>query len=125
LIAPCEVAVKTVSPALRALLAQTLLDKHELKEVEVAHVLGISQSAVSKYSKKVRGTTIPIGGIPEIQTITDQMATMLLSDQVQQTEVMKLFCQACALIRSKGLMCELCRQNQNPGIDGCDFCRSL
>ncbi len=122
MIAPCEVAVKTVSPALRALLAQTLLQKHELKEIEVAQVLGVSQSAVSKYNKKVRGTTIPLDGLPEIHAITDQMATLLLANPIQQLEVMKLFCQACALIRSKGLMCELCQQNQAPKIVGCDFC---
>jgi predicted transcriptional regulator len=122
LLTPCEVAVKTVSPALRALIAQNLLEKHDFKETEVADVLGISQSAVSKYNKKVRGTTIPINGIPEIQTITEQMVTHLLASPVQQMEVMKLFCQACSIIRSKGLMCELCQQNQKPSIDNCDFC---
>ena len=93
-----------------------------MKEVEVAQVLGVSQSAVSKYSKGVRGTTISLDGLPEIQVITDQMASLLLASPIQQLEVMKLFCQACALIRSKGLMCELCQQNQTPKIDGCDFC---
>jgi uncharacterized protein len=123
LLTPCEVAVKTVSPAIRALLAQTLLEKHEMKETQVAQVLGITQSAVSKYSNKVRGTTIPIDNIPEVQEITNQMATLLLASPVQQMEVMKLFCQACTLIRSKGLMCPLCQQNQKPTIDGCDYCQ--
>jgi uncharacterized protein len=123
LLTPCEVAVKTVSPAIRALLAQTLIEKHEMKETQVAQVLGITQSAVSKYSNKVRGTTIPIDNIPEVQTITNQMVTLLLASPIQQMEVMKLFCQACTLIRSKGLMCPLCQQNQKPPIDGCDFCQ--
>jgi predicted transcriptional regulator len=122
LLTPCEVAVKTVSPSIRALLALTLIEKHEMKETQVAQILGITQSAVSKYNKKVRGTTIPIEKIPEIQTIANQMITMLLSNPVQQMEVMKLFCQACSLIRSKGLMCPLCQQNQKPKIDDCDFC---
>ena len=122
MLTPCEVAVKTVSPSIRALLAQTLIDKHEMKETQVAQILGITQSAVSKYNKKVRGTTIPIENIPEIQTITNQMITLLLDNPVQQMEVMKLFCEACALIRSKGLMCPLCQQNHKPKIDGCDFC---
>jgi len=125
LLTPCEVAVRTVSPALRALIAQTLLEKHDLKEVEVAQVLGISQSAVSKYNRRVRGTTIPIDAIPEIQTITSKMATMLLTNPVQQMEIMRLFCQACTLIRSKGLMCELCQQNQKPTINNCAFCGIL
>ena len=122
MLTPCEVAVKTVSPAIRALLAQTLIEKHELKENQVAEILGVTQSAVSKYNKKVRGTAIPMENIPEIQTITNQMIPLLLAKPIQHMEVMNLFCQACAMIRSKGLMCALCQQNQKPKIDSCDFC---
>jgi predicted transcriptional regulator len=125
LLTPCEVAVKTVSPAIRALLAQTLIEKHEMKEIEVAQLLGITQSAVNKYNKKVRGTTIPINDIPEVQGITSQMISLLLTSPVQQMELMKLFCQACNIIRSKGLMCPLCQPNQKPAVDGCDFCTKL
>jgi uncharacterized protein len=122
MLTPCEVAVKTVSPALRALLAQNLMEKHEMKETQVAQILGVTQSAVSKYSRGVRGTTIPMDNIPEIQTLANQMITHLLATPIQQVEVMKLFCQACTLIRSKHLMCPLCQQNQNPKVDGCSFC---
>jgi predicted transcriptional regulator len=122
LLTPCEVAVKTVSPAIRALLAQTLIDEHKLKEMKVAEILGITQSAVSKYNKKVRGTTIPIENLPEIQPIANQMVSLLLANPVPRIEIMNLFCQACILIRSKGLMCPLCQQNQKPRIDDCNFC---
>lgn len=125
MLTPCEVAVKTVSPAIRALLAQTLLDKHDLNETQIAEILGISQSAVSKYSKKVRGTTIPIDKISEVQGIVTQMAIILRTQPLhlaQQTQVMQLFCKACIVIRSKGLMCVLCQQNQKPKLENCHFC---
>ena len=122
MLAPCEVAVKTVAPAIRAQVAQALIQQHEMNQVDVAKILGITQSAVSKYYKKVRGTTITLENIPELQTITNQIVALLLANPVQQVEVTKLFCQACTLIRSQGLMCPLCQQNQNPKIDGCDFC---
>jgi predicted transcriptional regulator len=122
MLTPCEVAVKTVSPAIRALLAQTLLEQYGMKEIDVAQVLGISQSAVSKYNRKVRGTTIPIENIPELQTITNQMIPLLLANPVEQCKVMTLFCQACSLIRSQGLMCPLCQQNQKFKNENCDFC---
>jgi predicted transcriptional regulator len=108
---------------MRALLAQILIEKHGLKEIQVAQLLGITQSAVSKYSKKLRGKTLPLESIPEIQTITDQMVNLLLATPVDQTQVMLLFCQACTIIRSKGLMCPLCQQNQKNKIDNCNFCR--
>jgi uncharacterized protein len=122
MLTPCEVAVKTVSPALRALMAQTLIEKHNMNQIDVARVLGITQSAVSKYNKKVRGTTIPIDNIPQVQDLTDQMIALLLANPVQQMEVMNLFCQACTIIRSQGLMCQLCQQNQTPKVESCDFC---
>ncbi len=125
MLTPCEVVVKTVSPAIRAFLAQTLLEKHDLKENQVAQILGITQSAVSKYNKKARGTIISMENIPEIRPITDQMATLLLTDPVEQKKVMTLFCEACSMIRSKGLMCPMCQQNQKPKIDYCDFCHEL
>jgi predicted transcriptional regulator len=125
MLTPCEVAVKTVSPAIRSLIAQNLLEKHNLNETQVANILGITQSAVSKYSNKVRGTTISIENIPEVQLLADQMVTRLLANPVEQTELMRLFCQTCTIIRQKGLMCPLCQQNQKVKIDGCDFCNQF
>lgn len=122
ILTPCEVAVKTVSPSIRALLAQTLLEKHNMNETQVANVLGITQSAVSKYSNGIRGTTIQLENIPEIQSLTDQIINRLLSDPVPQVELMQLFCRACTIIRRKGLLCPLCQQNQKIKIDNCDFC---
>jgi len=122
MLTPCEVVVKAVSPAIRALLAKTLLEKHGMKETQVAEILGVTQSAVSKYFQNARGTSIPLENITEIRTITDQMVALLLSEPTRQTEIMKLFCQACSLIRDKGLMCPLCQLNQKAKIENCDFC---
>ena len=121
---PCEVAVKTVAPAIRALVAKKLLENHKLKETQVANMLGVTQSAVSKYFKNIRGTTISIENIPEVQTITNQMVTLLLKNPSSQAELINLFCKVCALIRDKGLMCSLCQQNQKKKNVDCIFCQS-
>jgi len=102
-------------------MAQNLIEKHDMNQIEAARVLGVTQSAISKYNK-VRGTTIPLENVPQVQTLADQMITLLMATPVHQTDVMRLFCQACRLIRSQTLMCPLCQQNQDPIIDGCDFC---
>ena len=122
MLVPCEVATKTVVPAIRAFMAQTLTEKRDMSQKDAARVLGVSQSAISKYGNKVRGMTIPVETMPQMQALTDQMITLLMADPVQQMAVMQLFCQACTLIRAQGLMCPLCLQNQSPKIDGCDFC---
>jgi uncharacterized protein len=127
LLTPCEVAVKTVSPAIRALLAKTLLEQHNMKQIQVAETLGITQSAISKYFKNIRGTTISIEQVPEVQTIIGQMANLLIiqpTQASQQLELMHLFCQACTQVRHNGLMCPLCQQNMKIKIEDCTFCQN-
>jgi hypothetical protein len=125
LLIPCEVAVKTVLPSIRALMAKTLLEKHEMKEKQVAEILGLSQSAVSKYAKKVRGTTIAIENVAEVQTLADQIITFLIYEPDQKTQILKLFCQTCKIIREKGLMCQLCQKNAYKNwTETCAVCRS-
>ena len=123
LIIPCEIAVKSVIPAVKALMAEELVEKHGLKQDEVAEILGISQSAVSKYTRKVRGHVIKIEGTEEIQAPLDNVITLLVNRTSQRTEFLTLFCQICRVIREKRLMCELC-QKTDPAIEKeeCDFC---
>jgi predicted transcriptional regulator len=51
---PCEVGVKVVLPAIRALMARTIVEKHGMKERQAAEILGLSQSAISRYTSKQR-----------------------------------------------------------------------
>ena len=106
---PCEVGVQTVLPAIRALMARTIVEKHGMKEKQVAKVLGLSQSAISRYTTKNRGNIIAIENVPEVQTLINQMINLLLYGKSHQTkEILELLCQTCKIIREKGLMCELC-----------------
>ena len=49
---PCEIVVKTVLPVMRAMVAKELIKVYNLKQVEVADLIGVTQAAVSQY---VRG----------------------------------------------------------------------
>ena len=123
---PCEVVVQTVLPAIRALMARTILEKHGMKEQQVAELLGLSQSAISRYTTKNRGNIITIENVPEVQTLIDQMINLLLYGKPHQTtEILELLCQTCKIIREKGLMCELCQKKTRENIvEICAFCRS-
>ncbi|MBN1244739.1 helix-turn-helix domain-containing protein [Candidatus Bathyarchaeota archaeon] len=123
---PCEVGVQTVLPAIRALMARTILEKHGMKEKQVAEVLGLSQSAISRYTTKNRGNILTIENVPEVQTLIDQMINLLLYEkQHQTTEILELLCQTCKIIREKGLMCELCQKKTRENlVEICAFCRS-
>ena len=122
---PCEVGVKAVLPAIRALMARTIVEKHGMKETQVAEILGLSQSAISRYTSKDRGNTITIENVPEVQTLIDQMINLLLYNSHQKTELLELFCKTCKIIREKGLICQLCQEKiDSTDLEPCDFCRS-
>jgi predicted transcriptional regulator len=125
LIIPCEISSKSIIPAIKALMAEELVERHGLNQSQVAELLGISQSAVSKYTRKVRGHTIRIDHIEEIRPHIDSMITILVNGSPKRTELLKYFCQTCLTIRRKGPMCQFC-QKADPKIkiEECDFCFS-
>jgi predicted transcriptional regulator len=126
LIIPCEIAVKSVLPAIKALMAKELIEKHGLKQDEAAEILGISQSAVSKYTRKVRGYIMKIDDIQEIEPLIDKMIDLLVDGTYQRGDFLKYFCQTCMAIRKTTLMCQFC-QKTDPKIklEKCDFCTTL
>jgi hypothetical protein len=118
--------VKSVIPAVKALIAQELVEEHGLKQGDVAEILGISQSAVSKYTRKVRGYVIKVDNIEEIQPLIDNIVILLMGKTRQRTEFLQLFCQACIVIRKTNIMCEFCRKSDPKiKIEECGFCTSL
>jgi hypothetical protein len=123
LIIPCEIAAKSVTPAVKALLAKELVEKHGMKQNEAAELLGMSQSAVSKYTRKVRGYVIKVDNIEEIEPLVDEMISLLKSGTYQRAKFLKLFCQTCIIIRKTRVMCQFC-QKTDPKIkiEKCGFC---
>jgi predicted transcriptional regulator len=123
LIVPCEIAVKSVIPAVRALMAKELVEKHGLKQEEAAEILGVSQSAVSKYTRKVRGYVIKVDDLEEIEPLIDEMIDLLVSGTYRREALLKCFCQTCVLIRKTSLMCQFCQKaDQKINIEECGFC---
>jgi len=125
LIIPCEIAVKSVIPAIKAAIVKQLINQYNLKQNQVAELLGISQSAVSKYIRQVRGYTIKMENIKEIQPLINKMTNILIEKRDKRMEFLQIFCQTCLLIRRMGLMCDFCRKTE-PKLtaEECKFCLS-
>jgi len=117
--------VKSVIPAIKATIAKELVETHNLKQGQVAQLLAVSQSAVSKYTRKIRGHTININHAEEVQPLINKMINLLLEEKPQRAEFLNLFCETCKVIRKKGLMCHFC-QKTDPKIqiEQCKFCLS-
>jgi predicted transcriptional regulator len=126
LLLPCEVGVKTILPAVKAIMARNIVGKHGFKEKETAALLGLSQSAVSRYVTRNRGNhLLEIEKAVDVQTLIDQMVAYLVKEPEKKREIMLLFCKTCKTIREKGLMCSLCKKEMTTEwAQACAFCQA-
>ena len=105
---PCEVAVKSVIPAIRSAIARELTQNYGLKQKDAGKLLGITQTAVSKYTRFYRGTVIEVQKIEEANVILKETVHLLANGQMNKYELTEKLCTICGIIREKGIMCELC-----------------
>ncbi len=115
-ILPCEVAVKSVIPAIRSAIARELTESHGLKQKEAAQLLGITQTAVSKYTKHCRGAIFEVTDVEGVQPILTKTVFLLANGEMDKYELAEKLCSICGIIRQSGLMCILCRVS-DPDID--------
>ncbi|HEX9197340.1 MAG TPA: helix-turn-helix domain-containing protein [Candidatus Bathyarchaeia archaeon] len=122
MIIPCEIASKSVIPAIRAMVARELIEQYGMKQEQVAVRLGVTQAAVSKYQHQVRGEAIQLESAPEVQRMSRDIASML-SKSPSPIAVSQKLCQACTDIRALGLMCETCHK-VDPAwdVEHCTIC---
>ena len=122
---PCEIAVKSVIPAIRAHIAKELVQTYRMKQTDVADVLGITQTAVSKYISNVRGQAIQIDHTEEIQSMMNDVASQITSEKISRSELVLKFCSICRAVRRNGLMCKLCEiSNRELDVKHCIICKT-
>lgn len=123
MLVPCEISIKCILPAVRALIAKELMTKYELKQVEAAKLLGVSQPAVSLYYRQMRGKAIDLENDAEIMNLIENLAAFLSKGEPSHRDFIPMFCEICRAIRAKGLMCKL-HKAFDPAIDieKCELC---
>ena len=104
---PCEVAVKSLVPALRSAIARELAQSYGLKQKDVARLLGVTQTAVSKYTRHVRGIVLKVEEVEEIQPTLKEIVVSLVNGRMSKYELVARFCVACEVLRRRGLMLSL------------------
>ena len=121
---PCEVAVRSVVPAIRSAIARELTQSCGLKQKDVAMLLGVTQTAVSKYTRQIRGIVLKVEDIEEVQPILEQVVASLAKRRMSKYELVERLCTVCQIIREKGLMCEICRRSDlSIDVQQCLICR--
>ncbi len=104
---PCEVVVKEVLPAIRAMLVKELIERHRLSQVDVARKLGITQPAVSQYRRMLRGAgrsnTIFKGIAKQVRELADDIA----HGKMKRKQVIERYCVICSSMGRQEFICLL------------------
>jgi predicted transcriptional regulator len=125
MLAPCEVAVKCALPSVRAMIANELMNKYNLKQIQAAKLLEISQPAISLYQKKLRGTAINLENDPDITALVAKHADYLVKGISTHKEILSSFCGICKTLRSKGFLCKIHKAfDPTINIEECGLCQT-
>jgi len=97
IITPCEIAVKDILPAIRALIVRELYERG-LKQKEIASKLKLTQPAVSYYLNQRRAKKVKL--IMEEKAIMDiikEIVNKILDGEVGWSDLSTRFCEMCKL----------------------------
>lgn len=104
---PCEVVVKDVLPAIRAMLVKELTERHHLSQVEVAKKLGITQPAVSQYRRMLRGAGRGSRILKGIEKHVRGLADDIARGKLKQKQIIQRYCIICKSMGQRELICLL------------------
>lgn len=118
----CEVVSQEVLPALRALIAKELMEKHKMTQAKTAEKLGVSQAAVSQYYRAVRGSRVNfLQNDADVDQYIKKIAGRIASGELNYISAMVEFCDICKLIRKKKLICEMHKRGTE-NLKDCNMC---
>jgi uncharacterized protein len=95
----CEIVGKYVLPVYRSMLAKELVQKYGFSQTAAAKKLGTTQAAVSQYlsSKRAyKGVEHVEGFLPKIQSMAEETAKRLVSNEIDADDVTLDFCKLCS-----------------------------
>ena len=126
---PAEIESKTMIPALRAILAKKLSDKHKIQEDQISKMLGVTQAAVSNYIRGTRGDPKLISQLSsqkQIVEMIDEISENLASNRAYTPASLSKFIGICNYIKTSLLICDI-HHNLESNIDEaiCKECETM
>ncbi|MBA7504208.1 hypothetical protein ES706_02835 [subsurface metagenome] len=120
---PCEVVVKEVLPAIRAMLVKELVERHRLSQVEVARKLGITQPAVSQYLRMLRGAGRGSALFKNIKKHVRELADDIARGKLKRKQIIERYCMICRSMGQREIIC-LLHMRAAPYLkrEGCKIC---
>ncbi|HID41664.1 MAG TPA: ArsR family transcriptional regulator [Pyrodictium sp.] len=110
-----EVASRYVYPSVRRRLVEKLSEKG-LTQTEIAKLLHISQSAVSRYLSEERGKMLDLRYYPEIEAEIDKLAKEIVSEHPDEYFIHYHLVRISIEVVGRGYACKL-HAVVDPGVD--------
>ncbi len=117
---PCELVVKYILPALRALIAKELIEKYGYSQLKVARMLSTSQSSISYYLNSKRGNKFLNRIKDAVREDVDEIVESLIAG-AKAKELLPKFCKVCFKLRTNNIICKL-HKKQVELPEACDVC---
>jgi predicted transcriptional regulator len=103
---PYEIAAKSVIPAIRGIVARSLIERN-MRQSDIAESLGITQPAVSKYFSEKRGKAIDFAKREDVKKMAEVISEGIATHKLNNVEVTNLIKEICDYVMRSGYMCEL------------------
>ena len=103
---PYEIAAKSVIPAIRGIVARSLIDR-DMTQADIAKSLGITQPAVSKYFSEKRGRAIDFDTREDVKKMAEVVAEGIATNKLNKVQVANMIKEICDYVMRSGYMCDL------------------
>src|ERR1700730_3155182 len=103
---PYEIASKSVIPAIRGMISRGLIER-DFTQAQIAHALGITQPAVSKYFWDKRGRAINFDQREDVKTMAGVITEGIATGKLNRIQVANMIKETCDHVMRSGYMCDL------------------
>jgi hypothetical protein len=113
-----EVVVQDVLPAVRALVAKQLVEKHKLTQQAAAEKIGVTQAAVSQYNRELRGWKIKFLAKDEnIMGEISSLSSIVAQQGLHSKDALKQLSGICRLVKERHFSAA---EDMYPGLELCE-----
>jgi predicted transcriptional regulator len=118
-----EIIHRSVVPAIRYLIADNLVKKHNLTQRDAAIKLGITQAAISNYLRRTRATAINLSEYNGLRSLINELTITVLNNHPNDPEVIIKFTEICEKLRFNKFLCKFHKElDPNYEIRKCYAC---
>jgi len=126
---PAEIESKSLIPALRAIIAKDLANKHNIREDKISQMLGVTQAAIINNIRGIRGNPELIEKLlaeKQVASMIFDISDNLSSDNAYTPSSLSKFIGLCNYIKSSLLICDI-HHNLESNIDDkvCKECENM